>query len=254
MDIICNNCGVKGHLIQKCNVPITSYGVIVYDINKKKYLMICRSKSFGYIDFLHGNYGLNNIDQLQTLVDEMSIKEKENILNYEFDCLFNDLWNSKTTNEKSKNKFNLLKNGLIINNNHVSLEKIVEDSTTHWETPEWEFPKGRKNYHEKAIDCAIREFTEETGYLKSDIKIIENVLPFEEVFIGSNLKVYKHKYYLAIITGNINPTNMFQYSEISNISWKTYEECLESIRHYNVEKIQMFKNINKLITNYDIVL
>lgn len=253
MDIICNNCGIRGHLIGKCNFPVVSYGIIVYDMTTKKYLLICRSKSFGYIDFLHGNYTLNDIEQIKVLINEMSIKEKEDLLRCEFEELFIDLMYTKI-NEKSKNKFNLIKNGIYINNEYITLKKLLEESTTCWLTPEWEFPKGRKNHHEKILDCAIREFIEETGYLSSDIKVIDNVVPFEEVFIGSNLKVYKHKYYLALFTGNIVPTNVFQHSEISAIEWKTFEECNDYIRHYNVEKINMLKNINNLILNYDIVL
>ena len=253
MDVVCNNCGIKGHLIGKCNFPIVSYGIIVYDMATKKYLLICRSKSFGYIDFLHGNYSFNDLEQIKILVDEMSIKEKEDLLLYDFDYLFGELLHTKI-NEKGKNKFKVIKNGIYVNNENINLKKIIEDSTTRWPTPEWEFPKGRKNTHEKILDCALREFTEETGYLKSDVKVIDNIVPFEEIFIGSNLKVYKHKYYLALFTGNINPANMFQHSEISAIDWKTYEECLEYIRGYNVEKINMLKNINNLILNYDIVI
>ena len=69
MDVVCNNCGIKGHLIGKCNFPIVSYGIIVYDMATKKYLLICRSKSFGYIDFLHGNYSFNDLEQIKILVD-----------------------------------------------------------------------------------------------------------------------------------------------------------------------------------------
>lgn len=254
MDVICNNCGMKGHLIGKCNFPIVSYGIVVYDTATQKYLMICRSKSFGYIDFLHGNYSLNNTDQLKMLINEMSIKEKEDLLLYDFDYLFVNLLHAKTINEKGKNKFGIIKNGTIINNKYVTLKILIEESVTSWQTPEWEFPKGRKNHHEKPLDCALREFSEETGYLKSDIRVIDNIVPFEEVFIGSNFKVYKHKYYLAILTGSVIPANMFQSSEISAIEWKTIDECLDYIRNYNIEKIQMLKNINRLIINYDIVL
>jgi 8-oxo-dGTP pyrophosphatase MutT (NUDIX family) len=254
MNITCNNCGMPGHLMQKCKLPIVSYGIIVYDKTRNKYLMICRSKSFGYIDFLYGNYSLHDIDQIKILVDEMSNEEKEKILNCDFTLLFNELNYKKTIDEKSKKKFNILKSGFVINNELITLQKIIENSSTSWETPEWEFPKGRKNYHEKIIECAIREFTEETGYESTDIKIIDNVLPFEEIFIGSNIKVYKHKYYLALLVGNEIPLNDFQRSEISAIEWKTFDECIESIRFYSIEKIEMLKNIHNLITNYEIII
>lgn len=253
MNIICNNCGMVGHLMQKCKLPITSYGIIVYNILTRKYLMVCRSKSFGYIDFLYGNYSLCDVEQIKVLIDEMSSKEKENLLNCDFNILFNE-FNKKFLDEKNRKKFNTLKNGFDLNNEFISLKKLIEESPYNWSSPEWEFPKGRKNYQEKALDCALREFVEETGYKYSDIKVIDNVLPFEEIFIGSNIKVYKHKYYLAILIGNEAPSNNFQFSEISSVEWKTFDECLKSIRHYNFERIDMLHNINELTTNYEIVI
>jgi len=241
---ICINCGINGHTIQKCKYPIVSYGIILYDTVQNKYLMICRSKSFGYIEFLSGNYSVNNTIQIQYLIDEMSMEEKTRLLNWNFIDLWTELWYIKPIDEKSKKKFNYLKSGI--------LQNMIETSITRWETPEWEFPKGRKKIHEKMVECAVREFIEETGYSKNDIKIIDNVIPFEEVFIGSNIKSYKHKYYLAILVGNTIPLNPIQYSEISKIDWLSYEECLENIREYSIEKKNILFNVNNLFCNYKI--
>jgi len=242
---ICINCGINGHTIQKCKYPIVSYGIILYDIVQNKYLMICRSKSFGYIEFLSGNYSVNNTIQIQYLIDEMSMEEKTRLLNWNFTDLWTELWYRKPIDEKSKKKYNYLKTGI--------LQNMIETSTTRWETPEWEFPKGRKKIHEKMVECAVREFIEETGYSKNDIKIIDNVIPFEEVFIGSNIKSYKHKYYLAILVGNTTPLNPIQYSEISKINWLSYEECLENIRDYSIEKKNILSNVNNIFCNYKIL-
>lgn len=240
------NCGIIGHSIQKCKYPIVSYGIILYDSVQHKYLMICRSKSFGYIEFLSGNYTTNNIIQIQYLIDEMSMDEKTKLLTWEFSDLWSDIWYKKPIDERSRKKFNNLKDGL--------LKSLIENSSSCWETPEWEFPKGRKKIQEKMVDCAIREFVEETGYTKNDIRIIENVIPYEEVFIGSNIKSYKHKYYLAVLVGNIVPLNAIQYSEISTLQWFTYEECLENIRNYSLEKKNIIHNVNNLLCNYKIII
>ena len=37
----------------------------------------------------------------------------------------------------------------------------------------------------------------------------------------------------------------FQKSEVSKLEWKTVEECISSIRPYNLEKKQLIININK---------
>ena len=246
MNIQCMNCGIVGHSIQKCKYPIVSYGIILYDNIQKKYLMICRSKSFGYIEFLSGNYTTNNNIQIQYLIDEMSIEEKNKLLTWDFSDLWTDIWHKKPIDERSRKKFLVLKDGF--------LKFMIENSSSRWETPEWEFPKGRKKIQEKMVECAIREFVEETGYTKNDIKIIDNVVPYEEVFIGSNVKSYKHKYYLAILVGNIVPLNAIQYSEILSMKWFSYEECLENIRIYSIEKKNIIHNVNNLLCNYKIII
>ena len=53
------------------------------------------------------------------------------------------------------------------------------------------------NYNEKDLTCAIREFEEETGYKNADFNIVYNILPYEEIFTGSNFKSYKHKYFIC---------------------------------------------------------
>jgi hypothetical protein len=80
------------------------------------------------------------------------------------------------------------------------------------------------------------------------------VVPFEEIFIGSNHKSYKHKYFLAYMdtNKNVEPEALcnYQESEVSKIEWKSLEECLESIRPYNLEKKQLIVNINKVLQEY----
>ena len=152
----------------------------------------------------------------------------------------------------SKKKFELIRSGITLENVKITLKDIVEKSNTEWKETEWEFPKGRRNYQEKDLDCAIREFEEETGITKTDINIIENVLPFEEIFIGTNHKSYKHKYFLAYSNDNNTEDNLenFQKTEVSKLEWKTFDECLESIRPYSLEKKQLITNINKVLQEY----
>jgi 8-oxo-dGTP pyrophosphatase MutT (NUDIX family) len=124
-----------------------------------------------------------------------------------------------------------------------------------WTETEWEFPKGRRDYKERDLDCALREFEEETGISKSNLHIIENILPFEEVYTGSNNKYYKHKYFLAYMknqSGVEENLENFQKTEVSKLEWKTYEECLDCIRHYHLEKKQVIEKVNTLLKDYTI--
>lgn len=256
---ICNNCGKYGHLFHQCKIPITSYGIILFRSSSRgiEYLMIRRKDSFGYIDFLRGKYTLSNIIQLQHMFNEMSIIEKERIQKNEFDYLWRLMWNEpsnlsqfKGEELNSKKKFDLLKSGIIINDTPLSTDVLIANSTTQWIEPEWEFPKGRRNYQETDLECSLREFEEETGYFSKSIKIIENIMPFEELFIGSNHKSYKHKYYLAYMDKIIDTLQNFQPTEVSKLEWKTIDECLGSIRPYNLEKQTLINNINTFLQEY----
>jgi 8-oxo-dGTP pyrophosphatase MutT (NUDIX family) len=179
--------------------------------------------------------------------------------------MWGDSPNHQHKNEEnaSLKKFEIIQNGIqILNRNNefelITLREIVNKSTTSWIETEWEFPKGRRDYDEKDLDCALREFEEETGLSSKSICIVENLLPFEEMFIGSNHKSYKHKYFLAYMGNddmNIKEEmegelSNFQTSEVSKLEWKTVEECLACIRPYNLEKKQLISNIYKILQEY----
>lgn len=262
---ICNNCGKQGHMFHQCKLPITSYGIILFRSSTQglQFLMIRRKDSFGYIDFIRGKYSPHNLTQLNTIIDEMSIDEKNRILTLPFETLWIEMWgemnsgNNQYKNEEysSKKKFENIRDGILFNDKLITLKDIVEMSKTKWRETEWEFPKGRRNQKEKDLECALREFEEETGISKTDITIVENVLPFEEMFIGSNHKSYKHKYFLACMEKSFDTDdkmilNNFQKTEVSKLEWKTIDNCLESIRPYNLEKKELIQNINKLLQEY----
>jgi hypothetical protein len=253
-NIICKNCNKPYHTLKQCKYPITSYGIILFRFlnDELQYLMIRRKNSFGYIDFIKGQYSENNLEYLQKLFDEMSIEEKELIqINDDFDILWKRMWEDNVKSgifNHSKQKFNNLKTTGIIQN-------LIDSSSTKWIETEWEFPKGRRNYMEKDLECALREFQEETGIIMNNIILIENLLPFEEIFVGTNDKIYKNKYFLAFINNNSNNLEEFnfQVSEVSKIEWKTIIECNNSIRPYNLEKINLINSINELIIRYEII-
>jgi 8-oxo-dGTP pyrophosphatase MutT (NUDIX family) len=217
--------------------------------------MIRRKNSFGYIDFIKGQYIENNFEYLQQLVDEMSIEEKKIILeNYDFDILWKKMWED---NFRS-NIFNTSKQKFINLKTSGVFEQIISNSITNWYETEWEFPKGRRNYMEKDLECALREFQEETGINCNNISLIENLLPFEEIFTGTNYKSYKNKYFLAFFKksdhdNDFEELNNYQLSEVSKIEWKTLENCSNSIRPYNIEKIKLIKQINDIIIEYQII-
>lgn len=216
----CNNCGKHGHTQHECVLPIISIGIVLFRVvnGSVEYLMIRRKETFGYCDYVKNRSKNYNKTFLKNVIDEMTLKEKEYI----------------------RGKF------------HDNMtQELIQNSNTEWNEPEWGFPKGRRNNGEKDLDCGLREFHEETGFALSDIHLIENISPYEELFIGSNLKSYKQKYYLAYTNNDDNEVlRNFQRSEVSKMEWYTVEECNSVIRPYNYEKLRLINSIHKTISLY----
>ena len=148
---------------------------------------------------------------------------------------------------QSEKKFNELKKNNI-------LSTIIQKIKHPWIEPEWEFPKGRRNKHETDIDCANREFKEETNFTNKDFEFLfckNIIIPLQEVFIGTNRVRYKHNYFISISLSNkklsIKKENKNQSNEISDIKWFTYDEALLIIRHYSKEKIKLLTNLHQQI-------
>lgn len=254
----CNNCGRQGHSFYQCKLPITSYGVVALRYNPHtrihEYLMVRRRDTLGYIDFMRGKYSVQNRDYIMNMLKQMTLSEKRKLMCFTFHELWKDLWGDNAyleqfNNEEnvSREKFHTLCNGVEVGDTQYSLASLVNDSMEFdtWEEAEWGFPKGRRNFQEKDYDCAIREFCEETGYTDiSALHVYKNVMPYEEVFTGSNYKSYKHKYYVVMMDYEASlHRNPFHVNEISCVEWMTYEMCVRNIRYYNREKLAMLRHL-----------
>lgn len=254
----CNNCGKSGHAFHQCKNPITSMGIITFRQKEGniEYLLICRKDSLGYVDFLRGRYELENKGYLMNIINIMTNSEKQNLLTKSFSELWKDLWGDfigiqyRGEERLSENKFEALKKGIVVGDNKYCLNDLISESNTDWTDPEWGFPKGRRNFQEKDFDCALREFSEETGYNCEDVNIVSNILPYEENFTGSNFKSYKHKYYVGKIKSDSIHKTGFQTTEVSKLSWISYDNAVKLIRPYNLERLRIFKIVNSVLQQY----
>ena len=129
----------------------------------------------------------------------MTIAEKENIVKYnDFIKLRELLGMTKSHNiyrneyEKAHKKFNILKEHPTFN-----FQYLIKNSTTKWDETEWGIPKGRKQSKEQDMNCAIREFIEETNININNIKVLYNLKPIVEEYVSINNIKYKHIYYFA---------------------------------------------------------
>ncbi len=243
---LCSSCGKEGHFYRSCTLPITSYGIILINIdydkdkiddifaNMKggspmdisienttdinmfiraqdmiKYLMICRRHTIGYTEFIRGKYKEPKMQNIEHVFKQMTRKEIENINNNinNFDYLWNTYWNGQNNEDKTHSReYAKAKEKYSILLNDKIIENCIKTITPIWQCPEWGFPKGRRNHDEHDITCAIREFEEETGLTSQDYKLLLDIKPFIEDFKGTDSKKYRHVYYVAFATSNKTPT------------------------------------------------
>lgn len=219
------------------------------------FCMVQRKDTMGYIDFVRGKYpdsGSNSTRKdhlVRTFVSEMTCGERKRLLDTSFDDIWDLLWSFHSNRNYIKQKeYKDAKNKF----NSFDFKTLFEENPSHWPSHEWGFPKGRKNISESNIDCAIREFCEETGYTPDDITLINSIPPIVEEFQGTNGLSYKHVWYCASIsdsvqTPSVNPSSHLQAGEIANVGWFTQAQCLELFRSYETSKSRI---MNKLVHKY----
>jgi ADP-ribose pyrophosphatase YjhB (NUDIX family) len=186
----------------------------------------------------------------------MTCEERERICNHSFEKLWENLWLNRRDHDKYFREF--LKS-------QESFKKLcatpcfqevqtARADAPKWLNPEWGFPKGKKNWHEEPLECAMREMREETNIREKGYRILHEFAPVEECFVGTDRRQYRHVYYIAeaqtAIPVRIDAKNIMQVREVGNIGWMTLSECIKKMRPYNNEKIQMLQSVHELITQY----
>ena len=242
--IMCINCRKDGHTFKDCKMPIISYGILAYKENERindsfLFLLIQRRNTIGYIDFIRGKYTLYSI---KNLVEEMTNNEKAILSTFSFDKIWNDVWLNHNSRpyiyeyDNAKRKFE-----------NKDVQNIIHDFSSRenkWNETEFGFAKGRVEGLENGLACAIREFSEETGYKPYEIDIEKdldgNYITIQEIFYGSNNRPYKHVYYLAKMNTDRKPyidkTNILQSGEICGIFWNDFKTCINLFRDYHSGK------------------
>jgi 8-oxo-dGTP pyrophosphatase MutT (NUDIX family) len=279
-NVLCANCGGMGHIYKNCNHPIISYGVICFKLcidketlgKSPRYLMVQRKDSLSYVEFIRGKYNIKSKSYIMEMFSMMTNEEREGISTKTFENLWQSMWcknihdEGKTFSKEFKeayDKFQLLKKGYHIKSENdlqfFNIDYILDNTISLFNETEWGFPKGRRNINENDINCALREFKEETGIPQKVIQLCSSYIkPLEEVFSGTNKIRYKHVYYIARINADnqyanditIDPENKQQCKEIRNIKWFTYEEAQSKIRSKNIERKELLKRLHLLITKH----
>lgn len=253
--MFCNNCGGKGHLFRTCKDPVLSCGIVLVNsatlpVNpvEIQVLMVRRKDSLSFAEFMRGKYDPADKDYVSRLFKNMTFKEQVSIVGGSFDILWKQLWGDDRTTDylSSKEKFEQL-----------NRTELMAHNLSKYEEPEWGFPKGRRIRGESDMDCAIREFTEETNVPREAYTLLKNIV-LEETFTGLNNIRYRHVYFVALVKHPdlIDLTQRFtpmQRREISGIAWKTIAECEDLIRPHHVERPGMVRQLRNVLETFETI-
>jgi 8-oxo-dGTP pyrophosphatase MutT (NUDIX family) len=279
---ICTNCGGQGHTFRQCIAPVTSYGVIMmrpqagFDIatalattpglvtgmenQKLEFLLIQRRDSLGFIELMRGRYRINDIDYIRLHMNGITLDEREKYCKGPFEELWNGMWGLnhshlyKNEYETAKLKWEQINKGVADASGVVWTSRdIAATCDPAHLTPEWGFPKGRRDSQESDYVCAMREMFEETGVHENDVIPIKNLEPLVESFFGSNHVHYCHKYYLVWVSPELqikfDRENDHMRKEIGDLRWVSVEEGLSLIRPQNVEKREVLLRAASIFRN-----
>ena len=163
------------------NNVFNSYGIgcCRWNIIKKQMeiLMVKKRVSYYFLDFVLNKYNYKDINSLSNMLSNMTMDEKL-ILKYMnpkkiwFKAWLEDI-DSPTISLMRLRQYNRFENKFKETITKIKESKFVNllNSTGHNDNM-WEIPKGKKTHkNEKVLNCALREFAEETNYDTSKITI-----------------------------------------------------------------------------------
>jgi 8-oxo-dGTP pyrophosphatase MutT (NUDIX family) len=258
--IFCNNCGLRGHTFKECKDPILSCGIILLrnrktdgpsplpiQVNDLEILMVRRKDSMSYTEFMRGRYEPHDSAYVKKLIENMTITELGKLRKDSFETLWNKLW---STPERHEHEFILSKEKYDIVREHLYTTNTV------YNEPEWGFPKGRRLKCENDIQCAEREFYEETNIPRSSYILVSGVT-LEETFHGTNGIPYSHRYFVGLLK---NPNEidihqkftLMQRREISAIGWKSLSDCDSLTRPHYTGRKTMLHQLAKITETFEV--
>ncbi len=230
-------------------------------LDRVQFLLIQRRDSIGYIELIRSKYKMTDLDFIKQQVEGTTHSERDKLLHWSFDKLWTGLWGPMNSPENkqyrqeyevAKQKFETFRQGFVLDNGSVlCLADLLGQIPVIWDTPEWGFPKGRRNIYETDLTCALREFEEETGLPQTCVHILSNVHPIVENFVGNNNIHYRHIYFMGYISNTVEvamkPTDSHMAREIGAIAWLKYEDAIARIRPTTPHKRDVLHNAWNLL-------
>lgn len=218
-----------------------SLGIINCRINpetrRPEALLIRKRCTYAFAEFVYGHYPSpgrtrvgRNTRVVEAMIDRMLVEEKLDLQTLNFQQMWHRIWLLSEKRELYHKKLAKFQSTWMRDDGGALLTRLVEQSRTigsQW----WEFPKGKRQSNREAdINCAIREFEEETGLRRDSYQLLPGARR-RVTYVDMGVR-YVCLYYLAIESRppsawrppTVDLRNREQASEVGEIRWMDIEE------------------------------
>lgn len=246
-----------------------SVGIALCRYNRKRgkieIVVVKKRCTYWFATFILGLYNPRDNIRVMYILSRMTPEEKLIILTLDFENMWNHMWQTHNHNPKFHKRKKIsdydyykackMKFEKLISDSGAKLRQMVAESRN--KSLIWEIPKGRKQFiHENNIECAVREFEEETGIKKSAYILLPDIKPLKLSYRDGNTH-YISTYYIAKLVRpqvlKLNFNMLDQISEIIDIKWISVDDAkLLNMSHLKFV-IQIFKTAAKKIKPMDII-
>jgi 8-oxo-dGTP pyrophosphatase MutT (NUDIX family) len=239
------------------NQKNTSHGVLLFTLSDKDdilFLVAKRRYTYAYVEFLFRK----NKRERQDLIEDMTLREIAQLITYKFEKLWEDFHLESFTSDSSFRKY---AHELFLENvkkcRHQLLQAIEIPRGNEDKKMIWEFPKGKRNPGELGLECALREFKEETGIDPKGFVHIEDT--FLENYVGDDERTYSTILYPMFVRdykdlrihrkkSKFALSKDYISAEVSSVKWMTRDECSKVLPVSKMKFVDFIVMIMKEVT------
>jgi len=197
--------------------------------NEKEYLLVLKKDSHVFIDILRGKWK----SPLFPWITQLTCTEIKKLQSLSFE----QLWRQTMSKHFCAEKCKAIQFSIFLHRAHLLLQQVPK----HHVSPEWGFPKGRRDKKEDPFECALREFEEETSISRDQLHFHDQKKQIVESFVGSDQIKYTHIYWLAEVRDPYK-SNFQPNREIINMGWFSQREAKLLFRPYDFAKLQALQD------------
>lgn len=175
---------------------MTSYGVCCFRFQKgqeREVLILRRRYTYAYCSIMYGNY--KTFHALVGLLAMTMVDEKMTLMTCDFQTIWRRVFvGDDLTSDKYHRAKGIFTDMISSVTRDVFIGAIRNATSIH---APWELPKGRRDSYETEIECACREFCEETSLPRESFSI--SITDDVKCFFRDEESLYHVKFWCGIL-------------------------------------------------------